>query len=171
MQLFKRKREVLSGIGLKMNIENDLNFDELIAYYIFANTPYYLFKNFKNDNSIKDISQKYPANHMINEFNIIYDTESNDIKQKVKIYALLVALSYKEYSETKDFFIKLHINHFKWVKEFKNIIIDNYKATQQVIVNVSEKKFDNLANPKINVATSTFLKEHKMDIKIKGEPK
>jgi|GEM_PF-1244018 len=98
-------------------LKSILNMRELTARYLFANTPYYLYKHFKSENTIEDLSQKYSSEKLISLLDSILKEEIEEIEDAVIIYAILISLTYKPYHDVKDFFKEIRSEQFEWFNE------------------------------------------------------
>ena len=92
-----------------MEIKININKDSLRQWYLFANTPYYLFKHFKEAPEIANISDAYKDNPslLIQTFKDSIQKDLKDFDNLVEIYLLIVALSFFDSQEVRDFFSKL----------------------------------------------------------------
>jgi hypothetical protein len=100
-----------------------LNIDNLAQILILSNTPYYLFKKFSNDESVKSLAFDNSSEKLINFFYAYIKRNIKKTEELVVLYSIIVALSFKTKREVSEFFNQLDKLNIKWGNYFKNIYL------------------------------------------------
>ncbi|MBL7068804.1 MAG: hypothetical protein ISS34_02995 [Candidatus Omnitrophica bacterium] len=121
------------------NINNILDTYALREILIFANTPMYLYRHFKQNISVRDLSKRHSSTDLIKYFEHIVKQLPRDLNTLIYVYASIIALTFKESPEAMKFFIKLDEYKFKWTRELKYIYISTHKSTHSYIKTIEPK--------------------------------
>jgi len=118
----------------------DKELDNLKEIFVFANTPSYLYKNFRQNPAVLGLSEKYQTEELIGFFERLVQSEKPDMESLLMSYALLFAISLKEYAESRRFLngVDRHKN-LEWIKEIREIIIANARATTIKNIDLNHK--------------------------------
>lgn len=154
----------------KKNILNSNELQDLKEIFLVANTPSYLYKNFRQNNSINRLSQKYKTQELITYFESTAKSEKIVFDDVITIYALVVALSFKNYDEIKEFLIEMGKYRLEWLDEFKKNIISKVTITNTLTVDLQYKT---PSGPKYEPeSTSNFTtQKHKIQTTINEDSK
>jgi len=108
--------------SIMVNIEA-LNFESLAKWYYFANTPSYLFRHFRNDESL----QQFADHHTVDELaKAVFDiasvkAENRAIKDIVLAYSCVVGLTFKNAREVHDALAGRDIASIVWANRIMNM--------------------------------------------------
>lgn len=121
-------------------LDKILDLDVLKEKLIFSNTPLYLYKHFRRNESIQELSKRYDSKTLIRIFGNIMMSQNDDLISLVSVYSIIIALTFKEYSEVRQFFLTLDsYNNLKWSRELKEIFFSYSMITQIYRVNLNYK--------------------------------
>jgi len=85
-----------------------INYDSLRRAYIYANTAHYLYQNFRSDESVKRLADTTNLEDLVRMYEEAVPEAQNSLMDAVTVYALVIAISYKEYDdEVRRFFKQL----------------------------------------------------------------
>ena len=112
---------------------SDLNIEKLSEILVLANTPYFIIRNYLNDDSIKIVSENQSSKEIICKIKKLIQ-EKPSLKTIVAIYALIVALMIKGDPESEQFLLKLQDYNIQWGKYFSNYYFS--KKRPQIIESV-----------------------------------
>lgn len=107
------------------NLEK-LDLERIMEIFIYASTPRYLYKHLKGNNSVRLIAESNSTEELITTFK----SKLNEItifESALQLYAILIALTFKSYLETKLFFQSLTSEKFRWVKEISEICLSDFQ--------------------------------------------
>ncbi|MCI0695141.1 hypothetical protein L0337_24420 [candidate division KSB1 bacterium] len=122
------------------NLLRDKELDRLKEIFLFANTPSYLYKNFRQDPTVLGLSEKYSTEELIEFFEQIVKSEKLDTESLIMSYALLFAISLKDYAESHQFLKRIDkYKNLEWIKELQEIILANAKATNIQNINLNHE--------------------------------
>ncbi len=107
-----------------------LNMDSLKTIYIVSNTPMYLYKNFRKDASVQELSNRYSADELIDLFYQIMGDMGKEIEQLTTLYAIMMSLTYKECQQAKVFFETQELYDIEWFEEFRDIYFSTSRITE-----------------------------------------
>lgn len=110
-------------------IKDILNLKNLLAKFCFANTPAYLFKNFKQDETVVDISKKYTTTQLIDEFIKIEASKDFTFDNLTILYAIIMALSFKPNAEVNSFFSDLPNRGIRWSDKIAYLYFSNLRGS------------------------------------------
>jgi hypothetical protein len=116
-------------------LEAILNFRELRAALMFANTPTYLYTRFHRDSSVRYLAQQYETCMLLDDLDETLRGPLKNIDELVKAYALCISLSFKpfiELSKLKDFASK----EIEWFQVIKKLVFEDAPKAQHIVVNV-----------------------------------
>lgn len=122
-----------------------LDYNKLEESLVVANTPMYLYSSFTRNQSILDLGSSHTDKDLIE----LFYKEFGDIRtfrNIVNLYALIVAISYKESTDVNAFFHKLKNTDLKWATELANIFFS--KASFTSITDIS-------AHPNLTITFNT----------------
>jgi len=152
-----------------MKLEDLLNIERLAEYYILSNTPYFLFKKFSNEDSIKVMAEKYSTNELIELFKQKYLSELKSIEEVVMLYSILISLLFKPYDEVKNFMSEVPKYNFRWSKQISDIYFSKKISENFLFFNMNYKTLSTLKSN--SSGTSDDKIEHKVKPKIILEEK
>jgi len=152
------------------NILHASELQDLKEIFLLANTPSYLYKNFRQNNSINRLSQKYEAQELITYFKVTAESEKIIFDDVITIYALLVAMSFKEYGVIKKFLSEMGKYQLEWLDELKTIIISNVRVTSTFTIDL---KYKQVRVPKYEIESTSNLtaRDHTIQTTITGDTK
>lgn len=106
---------------------------DLKYIHIVSNTPLYLFKNFKSNSIVQNLSKISSTKELIDRFNFLI---KNDLSADslTELYAIIVALTMKDSFEAHQFFMDLDKYDVKWFNNLKNIYLSILKPTQEYVI-------------------------------------
>lgn len=107
---------------MKKNILKNLDIKQLTKYYIYANTPPYLYKHFRENQSVKDLSDACTTDELSKSLEELARSKQNNLEDFVAIYAIILALSYKPYSEIKAVLGRIENYEIDWKEDLLRII-------------------------------------------------
>jgi len=143
-------------IELKMEIKTEIDIESLRQWYLFANTPYYLYRHFKEDPGLGDLAQKYKSNHkiLLEAFEESLKRDLHVFDNVVEVYALIMVLSFFDTPEVITFFEKLEQYPLQWAKDLNEIYLDSIRAESIVTVRIPVEKPKEQIPQKIEIAES-----------------
>ncbi|MCW3109624.1 MAG: hypothetical protein JWQ09_4130 [Segetibacter sp.] len=107
-----------------MNINNykeTIDYNKLQQIVVVANTPMYLFSNFQGNQSVLELFSSLSDQELITAFYAELNNK-RDLKNLVTLYALIVALWYKDSAYVDGFFTNLKNMHdVKWASSFSDL--------------------------------------------------
>ncbi len=107
----------------------------LIEAYLFANTPMYLFRHFRENASLRELTQQTSVEALTAEYIDRTRKEWKSIEDIVVAYATLIAITFLEYGQALTVFESLDLSHLDWGEEIKDIFqttIDKEKLEQAI---------------------------------------
>lgn len=105
-------------------IQEDLDFDNLISFFLYANTPHYIYKHFRRNQSIQSLKRKYSIETLINEF--LENLNNLDLKSIVTRFSILVALSFYDFKDIRTFLSEVDLEKDYFGKKIAQMILNDY---------------------------------------------
>ncbi len=105
--------------------KNDI--DNLAETVLFANTPFYLYKKLSENDSVRNLSQKYSTEKLLSVLERLIEEEKNEITNLAEIYSIFIALLNKPISEIpggREFFNSISVrwsSHLAEIHQSKQI--------------------------------------------------
>jgi len=96
-----------------------LNKDRLIELMLLANTPYYLIRNYLEDDSIRILSATTSSKDIIEKIKELR-SKATSIENVVTIFALIISLMIKGDRESELFLQKIGDYNIQWGSYFAN---------------------------------------------------
>lgn len=118
------------------NVTSELDMAGLAEVLFVANTPTYLYKNFRRSTSVEVFAREHSVQELITVFESLAVRKELGIEDYVCIYAIYIGLFFKEYPDILTAFLILDKYVFKWSKELKHIILANAKSEIVVTKNI-----------------------------------
>ena len=106
-----------------------LDLDTLKGKIILANVPSYLYRHFRADASVQFLAES-PTESLIKFFNSLVKKKDKSFDTIAVCYAIIVALTFKEYSQVRYFFDKLETYDLEWLPEIKAIYLSSVRITE-----------------------------------------
>jgi hypothetical protein len=98
----------------------------VVDIYYLANTPYFLYRQLRCDPYVNVISN-YDAQELINEFKGRAEKPIESMEDMAIVYAVLVAITFKEIREVGDFFKGVQKIKYEWFSDIATLYLSNYK--------------------------------------------
>lgn len=115
---------------MKRSIEDILDLETLAETYSYANTPSYLYKHFRRNDTVAALSSEYTPDELVEGFNRAMAEKNPHAGILVVIYSIIMAMTLKEYSQVKSFFDELRECALPWAKELSNIFLSSATIAQ-----------------------------------------
>jgi hypothetical protein len=110
----------------------ELDIKNLTSNFLFANTPGFLYKKFRQNRSIEEISKNYSTKEILDSLNEILKTENLDLNQLVMCNALLISLTLKDDFGSLDALKSIDLSKLEWGNQIRNIYINTRRATNVI---------------------------------------
>jgi len=140
----------------------NLHYDALRKWYLFANTPLYLYKHFREEQSVQVLASTYSSSQLIKSFSGVAAQGLNNIDDLIRLYAIIFALTFKDYSDVRSFFENLAEYPLKWSSEIRNIYLNSFRPVNMFAIDKKNKVsvVDKIlsSNPSTNIS---FKIKHK----------
>ncbi len=96
--------------------KHKIQIEELVPFFLFANTPYYLFKHFRESHSVQDFGETTSLAEIKGEItSLISDLRRTE--DMILLYAYVISLCVHNSSESIEFLEKLRKEHssIRWL--------------------------------------------------------
>jgi len=149
------------------DITSGSDLDSLKEVYVFANTPSYIYKNFRKHRAVYELSRSYDAATLMDYFEQNVSAKEKSLEHTVLAYVFLIALTFKKYHEIKQYIDELDKFQLDWLNELRFIIKDNARIDDNFEMDLS---YIDGPNFKSGSATNTDIsKDPKININIKTD--
>ncbi|PWK77910.1 hypothetical protein LX99_02795 [Mucilaginibacter oryzae] len=105
--------------------KEQLDLSTLMKYLSFANTPSYLYKHYKENDSIATLSSSYSTDAIVSDFMAIVNTERRTIEDLTLLYSFIIALTFKPTEQVNFFFKQLKDAPLRWAEKIASIYFAN----------------------------------------------
>lgn len=116
--------------------ELDLRSVEKVLLY--ANTPYYVYKNLRIDKNVLYISEQLSSTEIISKLEGLMSGHELSRIESVKAYSYLIALTFINDKSSLHFLRTVYHNpKIRWFKEIINLHLSSFVSTNQHTINMS----------------------------------
>ncbi|MBI3005008.1 MAG: hypothetical protein HYY49_06280 [Ignavibacteriales bacterium] len=105
----------------------------LIEAYAIANTPEFLVRRFAGDESTKTIADHHTTQDIVGSLNELLQADEKPIPLIVSAYALLIALTFKDYSETREGIQTIELGTLEWAADIWRHHLRRHINTKNVL--------------------------------------
>ena len=141
-----------------------INPEELSEQYLFANTPMYLYQKFRESDAVFELSNLNTSD-IVKQYNEIAQRYPKTFKEIITAYALLISLSFKDYSEVKESLNKLEKNGLDWAPQIIQFMADTTKLSQEIYVRIQRPE------PQISLSNNKNISETQTVINLTPKPR
>lgn len=106
-----------------------IDIEALKREYLFANTAAHLYEYFREDGSLRKLAQEEKPEILVEEYKRRTVKDEKSVDDVVVAYAVLITLTFYDYSEAVKIFGKLDLSKLEWGEEVKNIYIREARIT------------------------------------------
>ena len=111
-----------------IRISTILDIRKLEQYFLYANTPLYLYSNFQSQECVVKVSVKFSTKSLLNLFSYLYKKENKSLHEHVTLYGIIIALTLKPNTEVKRFFEALPKMNLKWAQQLAEIYLSRVRV-------------------------------------------
>jgi hypothetical protein len=106
-----------------MTTDQQLDYRTLIRDYMVANTPFYLYSHFRRDSSVRTLARETDTGRLVAQVSQLISGGIEDIQDLVSVYASVIALTFKPYSQVREFFSGLDEPEVQWLNDIRRIYL------------------------------------------------
>jgi hypothetical protein len=129
---------------MKEELKRELNLDSLKEIFILANIPMYVYKHFREDNSIQSFSKKYSVDKLVDFYNQLTEIDITELDDIILVYSILISISFKNYNEIILFFKEIKPVEIRWFNKLNEIILSLAVQTETYTENLGYKNSPNI---------------------------
>ena len=107
------------------DIREIINIDNLINYIGFANTPTYLYKHFKLDDSIANLSKEYSVQELKDTFMSYIDKDGKNLTDVAILYSCIFALILKPVDDVYDIMKAMQFAPLRWADKISSLYLSS----------------------------------------------
>ena len=134
-----------------------LNLEELRRIYVFANTPAYLFRRYRGDESVKALADAASLTELISEIKEVDGNPERSFDDVVSAYAALVAATHKDQAPTRAAFESLVISNLDWTASIIEIWAATLISTVRQLMTM-KPKLGPFHDTSLSIASTTVSK-------------
>jgi hypothetical protein len=138
---------------MNVPLSSILNFGELKAALLFANTPVYLYTRFRTDYSVQLLAQQYETSVLLTDLDEALHIPEKSADEVLNIFALCVALSFKPFGELarlKNF----SSESLEWFEAIKALVMEDAPKAEYIDVNLSRRPITTVQDGPLPESTS-----------------
>lgn len=122
-----------------MNSLDINNFRESAEWFLYANTPSYLYKHLKNLGEVENLAEELTHQELYDICKRTFDKKEKNCESELAFYITLIALSLKPYSKFSKYIESLKTSEYKWASTLISLIISNYEPVTTATINAKSK--------------------------------
>jgi hypothetical protein len=120
-----------------MEIKEQLDIKGLETFYLFANTPSYLYRNFRSNETVSSLIVHNQLSDLLATYMACTEAENRPIENVVIAYAILVSFTFLEPKDAKAAFDQVDLSTLDWGYEIENLFTASIKSTTSVQIKLS----------------------------------
>ena len=106
-----------------------IDMEELIRDYIFASSAGYVYDRFTRNDSVKNLAKIKTPDILVKEYKKRTEKEERTIEDMVVTYAILVGITFLDYSQASSIFDKIDLSKIEWGQDIKDRYMRNVRPT------------------------------------------
>lgn len=115
-----------------MTLRDHLNLTSLTEWYMFANTPMYLYQHFRQDSSVQHLAETVSGKNLCDAYTVIARQSDRLLEDVVCAYAYLAALTLQDYAKARPYIDQLASSPLDWTEDISRIFLAHSTVTQQI---------------------------------------
>jgi len=139
-----------------MGLTEQIDLKPLIATYLFANTPMYLYRHFRRNASLKELAENNPPQRLVNEYKRRTSKKTKATKDIVIAYCILIAITFLEYQQALAVFDTINLSGLDWGSDIKDIYMSKIKIASVTRL-VVKPQISPVEQTKSDSSTNTLL--------------
>ena len=96
---------------------------EIVTAYVYANTPMYLYRHLRSIEPLRELATESSINSLVEEYNERTTKEKRTEADVAIAYAMLIAVTFLEYSEALAAFDRFDLCRLDWGRDVRDIFI------------------------------------------------
>lgn len=130
-----------------MTIFKNLNVRRLAEIWVVSNTPAYLLKHYRNEESVRNLAKKSKIDELLSKVSYHTENPCRNIDEITELYAALVAITLQNPIGLNIDVNKLNLDTIQWARRILEIgligrVSTNVRDIQPVIINKVEIEKD-----------------------------
>jgi len=106
-----------------------IDIEALKREYLFASTAAHLYEYFREYRSLRKLAQEEKPEILLEEYKRRTVKDEKSVDDVVVAYAILITLTFYDYSEAIEVFGKLDLSKLEWGEEIRDIYIRKARIT------------------------------------------
>lgn len=106
-----------------------IDMEELIRDYIFASSAGYVYDHFVANNSVRNLANIKAPDILMKEYEERTEKAERTIEDVVVAYAVLVGITFLDYSQASSIFDKIDLSKLEWGQDIKDRYMRNVRPT------------------------------------------
>ncbi|MBA7578946.1 hypothetical protein ES708_20812 [subsurface metagenome] len=135
-----------------MGLIHQIDIQPLIDAYLFANTPSYLYRHFRQNASLKELAENNPIKSLVSEYNIRTAKKRKTVEDVAVAYSILTTITFLEYQQALVAFDMINLSKLDWGNEIKDIYTSRIRITDITKLDV-EPRISHARKTKSNSST------------------
>lgn len=124
------------GIIMDILKNNKPDIERLASIYIVSNTAYFLYNRFRKDEFVQSLGNE-PLEELKRLFHVLIQEGIETLEELILVYALYISITFKKYSEVREFLNGEGDITYEWFPHIKSIYLSSSKQMNQFDVNLS----------------------------------
>ena len=124
-----------------MGLMDQIDLKPLIDAYLFANTPMYLYRHFRNNASLQELAERTSIQILVAEYDRRTVKETRSIEDIVVAYSTLIAITFLKYQRALEVFENLGLSRLDWGDEIRSIFTSTTKIVNVFRETVKPKSY------------------------------
>jgi hypothetical protein len=104
--------------------------NDVIATYLYANTPSYLYRHFRTIPYVKALADSFALEDIVGQLSSLTSQDVQSPKEGALAYALLISLTFFDYDTASRALMQIDPSLLDWGEEIRDIFLKTAKSTK-----------------------------------------
>ena len=122
-----------------MEIKEQLDIKGLEQFYLFANTPGYLYRHFRSSETVSSLIERNRLSDLVDAYKSYTESANRPIENVVVAYAILMSFTFLKLQDALEMFSQVNLSRLDWGEEIKRTFESSIIGTTSVRIQVPPK--------------------------------
>jgi len=114
---------------MRSGIRALVDYDRLATAFMVANTPRYLYAQFRQIDSVSRLAQDWGKEWLLQEYDRLTSKPTLGVDDTVIAYAIIVAFTFLDYASAKEALDRVDVTRLRWAKDIREMFTSAAEPT------------------------------------------
>lgn len=136
-----------------MGLVDQLDLKSLCETYLVANTPMYLYRHLRSNNSLRRIAEDFSAEGLVAEYESRTTKQRRSVEDIAVAYAMLSAITQLDYPVAMAALDNMDLSRLDWATELRDIYLATRRPVSYVGVTLQPRVLSKASRTETSVST------------------